>query len=306
MRSHLATVLLILIASSWAPDANAQVDVELELEQEQFLRDEPVPVKVRITNRSGQTLKLGESTDWVKFNVEIPGKGPVERSGQPALATAFELESARQATREINIQPWFELSLPGRYSVSAVVRIRQWDRDLIARAKPFEIVRGAKLWEQEIGVPATTGQPEVRRYVLQQANYRKQLKLYLRISNDSDTYAFNVLQLGSVVSFGRPEAQVDEQSNLHVLFQTGARSFNYCAVDPAGNLLARQSHEYGASRPMLRLSESGKIIVAGGVRRIASSDFPSLALPPPATPSVSVPPSATPMPDATDAKPKKK
>ena len=39
--------------------AQAQVSVELLIDQEQFLRDESLPVKVRIVNRSGQTLHFG-------------------------------------------------------------------------------------------------------------------------------------------------------------------------------------------------------------------------------------------------------
>ncbi len=283
MRRHLTTLIPIILLA-WAAELQAQVDVDLLVDQEQFLRDEAVPVKVRITNRSGQTLKLGEGDDWLTFNLESTGHGPVERIGQPPLAGPFELESAHQATREVNLQPWFEMSQPARYTVTATVRIKQWNRELATRAKVVEVVRGAKLWEEDVGVPKAGGQPEVRRYTLQQANYRKQMKLYLRISNDSDSVAFNVLPLGSIVSFGRPEAQVDEQSNLHVLFQTGARSFLYCCVDPAGKLTGRQSHEYGASRPTLRLTEAGRIIVAGGVRRIASTDLPIPApdVPPPA------------------------
>ena len=35
-----------------------------------YLRDESLPVKVRITNRSGQELHLGREADWLNFIVE--------------------------------------------------------------------------------------------------------------------------------------------------------------------------------------------------------------------------------------------
>jgi hypothetical protein len=291
-------ILLFAIATGPLPLLAAQVDVELIVPQEQFLRDEPVPVKVRVTNRSGQTLRLGDTNDWLTFTVEIPGRGPVERLGQPPVTTPFDLESAHQATREVDIRPWFDLSLTERYTITATVRIRQWNQETVAKAKNFEVVRGAKLWEQEVGVPSA-GQPEVRRYVLQQANYRKQLKLYLRLSNESDTVAFTVLPLGPIVSFGRPEAQIDEASNLHVLFQTGARTFFYSIISPSGTITTRQTFEYTVTRPTLRLNEVGRIIVAGGIRRLATSDLPPLA----ATSAVPI----TPVPEpnrATDAPPK--
>jgi hypothetical protein len=289
----LPIALILLLAGGVR--LSAQVDLEIQIEQEQFLRDEPVPVKVRITNRSGQTLRLGEGNDWINFAVDSLSGGPVERTGTVVTASPFELESAHVATREVNIQPGFDISQTGRYSLSATLRIRQWDKDLSAKPKAFEIVRGARIWEQEVGVPGTTGVPEVRRYALQQANYRKQLKLYVRVSNDTDTYAHQVLPLGTLVSFGRPEAQVDEQSNLHVLFQTGARSFQYVSVTPSGVLTVRQTYDFGNRRPSLRAGETGRIGVFGGIRRLAATDLPP-STDVPATTETNAAPAAVPPP----------
>jgi hypothetical protein len=272
------TLLTLFFLAFWTAHLTAQVDAEIILEQDQFLRDEPVPVKVRITNRSGQTLRLGEGNDWIAFEVEANGK-PAARIVEPTVAVPFELESAHVATREFNVQPWFEISSPGRYTVAATVRIKQWERQVSARPKPFEVTRGAKLWEQEVGLPTAVGVPETRRFILQQANYRKQLKLYVRVSNEPDNFAFQVLPLGSLVSFGRPEAQVDEQSHLHVLFQTGARSFQYSVITPTGVLTTRHTYDYTSNRPMLRLNENGKIVVAGGSRRMAANDLPPATAP---------------------------
>ena len=56
--------------------------------------------------------------------------------------------------------------------------------------------------------------------------------------------------------------------------QTGARSFTYSVVSPEGRLIARQTHEYGATRPVLRATGDGGIFVGGGQRRFSESDFP--------------------------------
>jgi hypothetical protein len=270
------TLLTLFFLAFWTAQVTAQVEAELILEQDLFLRDEPVLVKVRITNRSGQTLRLGEGNDWISFEVDANGM-PTPRIGEQMVAMPFELASAQVVTREFNVQPWFEISSPGRYSVAATVRLKQWDRQISAKPKLFEVTRGAKLWEQEVGVPTTAGVPETRRFILQQANSRKQLKLYVRVSNEPDNFAFQVLPLGPLVSFGRPEAQVDEQSQLHVLFQTGARSFQYSVITSTGLLTTRQTYDYASNRPMLRLNESGRIVVAGGSRRMAANDLPPIA-----------------------------
>ena len=272
------TLLTLFFLAIWATHGQAQVDVEISVAQEQFLRDEPVSVKVRITNRSGQTLHLGEGNDWITFAVEANGR-PAQHIGEPAIAAPFELVSAHTATREFNVQPWFEMSSPGRYTVSATLRIKQWQREVAGKPKAFEITPGARLWEQSVGLPTSGGVPETRRFILQQANYRKQLKLYVRVSNEPDTFAFQVQPLGPLVSFGQPEAQVDEQSHLHVLFQTGARSFQYAVITPNGELTSRQTYDYSSTRPSLRLNDDGKIVVAGGNRRMAANDLPAASVP---------------------------
>src|SRR5687767_12758252 len=157
--------LLLIVALS----AQAQISVELLLEQQQFLRDENLPVKVRITNRSGQTLRFGPASDWLTFNVEMRDGKLVQKSGDLASVGEFTLESSMVATRLVDLSDAFKFELPGRYSLTAVVTVKEWKEDFASKAKPFEIVRGAKLWEQEFGVPAQTGAPEVRKYVLQQA-----------------------------------------------------------------------------------------------------------------------------------------
>ena len=88
--------------------------------------------------------------------------------------------------------------------------------------------------------------PEARKYTLQQANYIKQLTLYVRVTDLTEQRVFKVLPVGPLLSFSRPEARIDRDSNLHLLFQTGARSFLYQVINPEGDLLARQTHSLPA------------------------------------------------------------
>jgi hypothetical protein len=257
---------------------SAQVTVEVVLEQAQFLPSESLPVAVRITNRSGQALRLGEEADWLTFLVEGEEGLIVGRSGEIPVRGEFELGSSRVATKRVDLMPYFNLSRPGRYQASATVRVSDWGREFASEPKFFDITPGTKLWEQEIGVPPEpggSGQPEVRKYILQQANYLKQLKLYLRLTDAPETRVYRVFALGPMVSFSRPEPQVDQFSNLHVLCQDGARSFTYSVVKPDGERLLRQTYDYVSSRPRLRIDAEGKISVAGGLRRVTRNDLPA-------------------------------
>src|SRR5262245_14672691 len=166
----------------------AQVTAEVLLEQEQFLPGESVSVAVRITNRSGQTLHLGNEVDWLTFEIETREGTVVAKTGEVPVVGKFDLESSQKATKRVDIGPYFALGRAGRYVITAVIKLKNWDQEITTRPKNFFIIGGTKLWEQEVGIPKT-GQgsdatPELRRYTLQQANYlRKELRLYLRVTD---------------------------------------------------------------------------------------------------------------------------
>jgi hypothetical protein len=254
---------------------NAQVTVDLVLDQEQYLRDESLPVKVRITNRSGRTLKLGGTANWLQFSVESGDGHRVVQLSELPTKEEFTVESSMIATRQVDITPLYSIGTPGRYTVSAEVRIPEWNQEISSKSVTFNIAGSPALWEQLVGVPGTEESvPEVRKYVLQQAN-AKQLKLYVRVTDEHGFKTFKLMPVGQMVSFSRPNAQVDKESNLHLLFQSGARSFIYAVVTPQGDLKLRQRHDYSSTRPTLRVAENGEIAVAGGQRFFSKDDMPA-------------------------------
>jgi len=252
----------------------AQVTVDIVLDQEQYLRDESLPVKVRITNRSGRALKLGATADWLNFTVENREGHNVARLGDLPVKEEFTVESSMVATRTVDIAPFFNVGLPGRYTVSAEMKIPEWNQQISSKPRNFSVTRGAPLWEQIVGLPGTgSAVPELRKYILQQANV-KHLTLYVRITDESEHKTFKLVPVGQMVSFSRPEPQVDKESNLHLLFQSGARSFVYAVVTPAGDIILRQRHDYAGTRPTLRSGDNGRIGVAGGQRFFRRDDVP--------------------------------
>jgi hypothetical protein len=253
---------------------NAQVTVDLVLDQEQYLRDESLPVKVRITNRSGRALKLGGTPGWLNFTVESRDGHRVAQLGELSSREEFTIESSTVATRQVDITPLYNIGMPGRYTVAAEIRIPEWNQEVSSKPKTFSVTGSAPLWEQLVGLPGSdAGAPEVRKYVLQQAN-AKHLKLYVRVTDEHGFKTFKLMPVGQMVSFSRPDAQVDKESNLHLLFQSGARSFIYAIVTPHGDLKLRQRHDYSDTRPILRVAQNGEIAVLGGQRFFSKDDLP--------------------------------
>src|ERR1051325_3302382 len=117
MRKHWLSLGLVI--ASLAP-AWGQVSVEITLPQEQFLPSESLMAGVRITNRSGQKLRLGAEEDWLSFGVESREGSVVARLNDPPVIGEFELDSSKVATKRVDLAPYFTLLKPGHYSVTAI------------------------------------------------------------------------------------------------------------------------------------------------------------------------------------------
>lgn len=277
--------IILIICAAFVPKFQAQnaavnaVRVDLTLDQEQFLANEDVHIAVRITNRSGQELQLGKDADWITFTVDAKNHYVVSQLGDVPVQGEFSLASSKTGTKRANLTPYFDFRQVGRYQVTASVKIPQWEKEITSKPISFDLIKGTKLMEFDIGVPAKNGQtnaqPEMRKYILQQAIYLNQMRLYLRLTDANDSAVFRVFPIAPMVSFSRPEAQVDGLSNLHVLHQTGAKSFNYSVIDPSGEIVTRQTYDYTSTRPVLRPGEDGKISIEGGLLRANLADSES-------------------------------
>src|SRR5471032_2742756 len=204
------TFRILCLALAAFSRASAQMSVNLGLEQAQFLPNESVKLAVKITNQSGQPVHLGADASWLTFSVESVDGFVVIKNAEGPVTGEFDLASSQLAIKRVDLAPYFVMSKQGRYHIIATLRIKDWSVEVSSPAKMFDVITGAKLWEQEFGVPAATnGAPEMRKYVLEQANYlRAQLRLYMQVSDATESRIYKVSALGPMVSFGQPEAQV--------------------------------------------------------------------------------------------------
>src|SRR5256885_675851 len=82
---------------------SAQVTVEVLPEQEQFLPGETLTIAARITNLSGQSLKLGADSEWLQFSVESRAGFIVSELQKPAVAGEFTLDSSKTAKKLVDL-----------------------------------------------------------------------------------------------------------------------------------------------------------------------------------------------------------
>jgi hypothetical protein len=276
MKSVLATLGCVMATFSLVHGQG--ISVQVVPEQDQYLPGETLVLKVRITNDSGQNLTFGKDDEWLALNVETSDHFVVGKHGSVPVKGEFTLESSTTGTKKVDIAPYFELTRPGRYLVSAIVNLPQWNQSYQSRAASFDVIKGSPVWEKDFGVPSTAkegdGAPEFRRYALVETVHSKVLKLYFRLTDTRDDRVYRIYLLGPMVAFGNLEPQLDKFSNLHVLYQSAGRSFIHCLINPDGLLIARESYELVDTRPALRAQPDGRIIVVGGQRRVSPNDLP--------------------------------
>ena len=274
MRKVGASLLILTLLTSLA---YAQLTVEVLPEAGQFLSGEEMLVAVKVTNRSGQKLKFGTDNSWLSFTVEEPSGTIVSALGEAQVQGDFVLESSQRATKYVDIGSCFAVDKPGRYLITATVSVKEWGKDFRSVPKGVDVIDGTRIWEREIGVPSkdTNAEPVLRKYVLQQANFVKgRLRLYLRITDGTGLSTLRLVPIGNLVSFSRPDPQVDSESNLHLIYQAGPQMFVYHKFTPDGTLVLRHTYEIEKTRPRLKLTADGIITVIGGVRRELPTDYP--------------------------------
>ena len=160
---HMKTFsLLIALMALVCTRASAQITLEVAMDQEDFLPGEAVPLAVKITNQSGQIVHLGAEANWLTFSVQSDDGFVVIKNAEVPVLGEFDLESSQMGTKRVDIAPYFNLAKPGRYTITATLRIKDWSAEMTSPAKPFDIITGAKLWSQDFGVPTTNGLPEMR------------------------------------------------------------------------------------------------------------------------------------------------
>ena len=270
-----------LLATAFTVQAQLDgVTAGLKLDQAQFLPGEDIPLRVQILNRSGQEVSFGADNNWITLSIWGENNASPASLGDMPVKGEFSLLSGEMGTRTLNPAPYFDLTRPGRYHISAKIRLTQWGQEISCKSIVFTVANGVtlpNLANLQFGVPPPAGvsnvAPEVRRYSLLKLSNLNELKLYFRLTDVSGR-VLRVFSIGRMISFSDPEAQIDRYNNFHVLYQTGAKSFNYSVINPDGQLVLRRTYEYTDTRPVLRPGSEGEVYVWGGMRQPAGNDIP--------------------------------
>lgn len=265
--STLLVCSILLFALIGAERASGQIRVALDFKRKLFVLYEPIIAVVSIDNMSGRPLVL-ENTDqqrWFGFAIETADGRPVPPNNPDYELAPVAIAPGEKLTRAVNLTPLFPLQEFGSYRVKATVYAAAFERFFSSSPEVLELTEGRPIWQEVVGVPGEEGPPELRTVTLLSHKLARGTRLYARIEDKQNGRVYAMHQLGSFLSFGRPEVILDLRNEIHVLQNSAPKMFVYTHLGLSGEILGQQAYLEKGSRPSLVKDGSGEVKVVGGL-----------------------------------------
>jgi hypothetical protein len=257
-------VALVLIG---APRASAQVLVTLEMNKKVYVAYEPILATVTVSNRAGRDIILGDhhGQSWLSFQVSsIGGETILPYRGAPRVEP--KVLSAGKSVREaITLGSYYPLGGQDNYSIRAAVYFNETGQHFGSNVCAARISEGQRFWEDQVGIPRSNGRSDYRRFSLLSFQENDRMSVFVRVRDQNSQRVLATYSLGRLVPHRDPQATLDGQNRLHVLFLTGPRFFRHCVIDPDGEKVSEEVFEgKEGSLPTLMLANTGNVRVEGG------------------------------------------
>jgi hypothetical protein len=268
----------------------APLGVQIRFEKDAYLVYEEIPLHVTIHNYSGRTVQLGgdDQEPWLDLVVTGESGAMIRALARPTFGPPVLIPPGETVSQTINLLPLFELRERGTYRVRAIVRNASGSYE--SGVAQFALINGRELWSQMVGLPVHEGgTEEYRTFALIAHRGPREDALYVSVKDDVHGVVYSLVPLGGFLSTQPPEVRLDNNGNLHVLFQNSPRSFGYVMVDSSARPSGRAAYSDFTSRPKLTVN-TGEVSVTGGeqtypkVERILTDGELNPPPPPPTKP----------------------
>lgn len=259
-------VLRVLILTlALAGVGTAQLSTSLRLSKKQYVAGEPVLAVVTVTNHAGRPLTFASDgrTQWLTFIVK-DSQGETVTSKETIFGK-MTIKAGESLAREVDLSQHFQLSEPGNYSATAVVRMPgDVGEGSSTNREVFNQTPGTPYWTQKVGIPGRPGQ--IREYRLLSFNGENRAQLYVQVMDNTTGQNVRTFQLGDVLTLRKPLATVDRQQRMHVMFLATPTMWVHCQVDLNGKLIGRQIHQRAAQGdPQLLTFADGSVRVGNSI-----------------------------------------
>ena len=262
-------IILLIGVGALATNTLAQLTVQIRLPRPTLLVCESIPVTVNIQNYSGHPIQLADDGDsrWLKFEVTDGSGSAIPVTGTLTASAPVIIEPGKAVTQTIDLLPLFAIRSRGLYKVQASVHSPAGSA--VSTVLDFRLMQGREIWTQTVGLPGS--RDEYRNYALVTRRDGNVELLFAAVREDAAQATYSLVPFGELLPTDKPQARLDKQGHLHVLFQNGARSFGYVHIDPAAKVQALAAYSNFDTWPELT-EKDGVISVVGGEQTYPKSE----------------------------------
>jgi hypothetical protein len=243
----------------------AQVTVGIAMPQSQFVAGEAALVQCSITNQTGSTLFLSNAGQlpWIELNVTRSGGQPATQFKRPNPG-ATQVPAGQTVAKTIDINSLYNIREAGSYRVSVSVRTDGGERVYSSNSLLFHTITLRPDWSSKFGIAGTK---ETREFRMMNLTSNKETMIYVQVIDSKTGNPMQTLNLGKALLFRKPQAAIDKEQNMHVLYLATPEFFLYARMDRNGRFLGRDLYTPGAGGdPRLMTFADGSVKVASGIK----------------------------------------
>ena len=177
----------------------------------------------------------------------------------------MKIAAGQSLAREVDLAQHFQLTEPGNFSVSALIRMPGDNTQGTSTNRMFFNQSPGRLyWSQKVGIPGKSNQTREFRILNFAGDSKSQI--YAQIVDGRTGQFVRTFLLGDVLMLRKPLATVDRQQRMHVMFLTTPTMWVHCVIDTDGRLEDRQIHQRGPQGdPQLLTFADGTVRVANSI-----------------------------------------
>ena len=266
--AHRPRLLVLALLCAGAPSLYAQIDVRMEIPRRLYICYEPIIATVTITNMTGRDLTLEDHPPdkWFSFEILNAGGLPIPPRAADYHLPPLTIPIGQTVKRKVNLVNLYPVTDYGVYHVRAAIYMAALDKYFASPVTGIEVSEGQTLWQQTVGIPdGQQNAGQYRNYELLSFRQEKDNMLYVRIEDQDAGVVYATLPLGRLINGYDPEAQVDTQSQLHILEMVAPKEYLYTRLGPDAEMLGQQDYADLKTRPHLKKMADGNVGIAGGI-----------------------------------------